>query len=396
MLSGMNGLASAKAHDLLYSQQNKPNAGTQQSSNLMQNTFFSFDSLEEVSMKFNEIRLSREKKIDGKELDIREFFKGEGFKKDKQKMSPQDIEFIKKGISLKAKELGNDVCESIFKLSKLMENKIVKGGDLESLLKIAKHDPALCFLALKCGYLDALENNNSRLADKFQHLANELQGRFGKEVQVSLSVSSFYAVLAKDPVKRRQARKMYYDKVLGKGSLQSIMEFIISEFGEEGFVLGCTTTAAALIKNIDEHSHFRSRAELRTLYSDLSRTNTLTDMLKSGNKILSEVKIRVGNVEYNVVDLVKFHIQATKNNVFLNDVNQIVFRLSNGQEKYMSWVACLLQKAIYSMDECQWESPQECFGTRQSIANIVTRITAAIDKDNLGQPRRTTQMLRVR
>ncbi|RXJ72251.1 hypothetical protein CS022_17045 [Veronia nyctiphanis] len=218
MLSGMNGLGSGTAYDMLYSQnKQKPDAAKSQSSNMMQNTFFSFDSLEEVSMKFNEIRLSREKKVDGRELDFKDFFMGQGFKKDKQNMSPKDIEFIKKGISLKAKELGNDVCESIFKLAKTLENKMLNGGDLRDMLKICKNDPALCFLALKCGYFSALDADNPKLADKFQVMANELQGRFGKEVQVSLSVSSFYAVLSKDPVKRRQARKMYYDKVLGKG-----------------------------------------------------------------------------------------------------------------------------------------------------------------------------------
>ncbi|RXJ72250.1 hypothetical protein CS022_17040 [Veronia nyctiphanis] len=119
-------------------------------------------------------------------------------------------------------------------------------------------------------------------------------------------------------------------------------------------------------------------------------------MMKSGNKLLSEVKIRVGDVQMSVIQLIKFYIQATKNSVFLNDVNQIVYQLSNGQEKYMSWVACLIHQAINNMEECLWESPAECFSTRQNITNIVTRITSAIDKDNLGQPRKTTQMLRVR
>jgi type III secretion protein W len=176
---------------------------------------------------------------------------------------------------------------------------------VEELVEITGGDPVRTDIVLQ-ETLRAAEVLGQRLeAKRARDYLQMLRERYGDEIQAGMNIAQALRNAGGDPALRQAVRRLYYDTVVLKQSLPSMMQSLLGLFGEREFVPGLGMMRRALADDIAAETPSKPTAKLRTLLIGLNTSTQLGGLLQGCRGLLERLASSCPVAQLTAVNLLQ-------------------------------------------------------------------------------------------
>ena len=160
---------------------------------------------------------------------------------------------------------------------------------LEALVQATGDDPACTDLVLQQVIREAEAQGRKVEARRARDYLQLLRERFGAQIQAGMNIAEALRAAGGDPELRQAVRRLYYDTVVLKQSLPTMMQALLGLFGEAAFVSGLDMMRRALADDIAAQTPSSPTAKLRVLLIGLAASTQLGSVLHSCRQLLEQL-----------------------------------------------------------------------------------------------------------
>lgn len=204
---------------------------------------------------------------------------------------------------------------------------------LEELVQSTGGDPARTDLILKQALLDAEAQGRLVEAKRARDYLQLLRERYGAQIQAGMNIAEALRASGGDPELRQAVRRLYYDTVVLKQSLPTMMQALLGLFGEASFVSGLDMMRRALADDIAAHAPSRPTALLRTLLIGLAASTQLSSVLQSCRRLLEQLAYSCPASQLTAVLLLQRMLGFVSSGLSSAEVRRIGRELGGDQER---------------------------------------------------------------
>lgn len=204
---------------------------------------------------------------------------------------------------------------------------------LEELVQSTGGDPARTDLILKQALLDAEAQGRLVEAKRARDYLQLLRERYGAQIQAGMNIAEALRASGGDPELRQAVRRLYYDTVVLKQSLPTMMQALLGLFGEASFVSGLDMMRRALADDIAAHAPSRPTALLRTLLIGLAASTQLSSVLQSCRRLLEQLAYSCPTSQLTAVLLLQRMLGFVSSGLSSAEVRRIGRELGGDQER---------------------------------------------------------------
>lgn len=203
---------------------------------------------------------------------------------------------------------------------------------LEELVQSTGGDPARTDLILQQTLLEAEAQGRLVEAKRARDYLQRLREGYGAQIQAGMNIAEALRASGGDPQLRQAVRRLYYDTVVLKQSLPTMMQALLGLFGEAAFVSGLDMMRRALADDIAAHSPSRPTALLRTLLIGLAASTQLSSVLQSCRSLLEQLANRCPASQLTAVLLLQRMLGFVGSGLSAAEVRRIGRELGGEQE----------------------------------------------------------------
>ncbi len=311
----------------------------------------SSDNMEEVSMKFSESVEKNTKKLEQRAIKPR---------------TEQRVEKLTQLYQL----LTNHDTQTLHDEVRRLLTQSQQSLSLAHLLTIAENDPAKADVILQKARMHAQQSSQSETFNKLQALANELYEHHGAEVMAGLNTASALAMFSQDSEHRQAMRHLYYQHVVGQGSLVALFDALLTQFDDTHFAQGLHTLMRALTDDLAAQFPSLPRDQLRVLLKDLTASQQLSHILNSVQALLKRFAAKGMIRTMTSAKLTRKLIEFTQSNLYPREVKNL--NADAVGEDPLAQVAFLngLYPLVQKMPLPIWKDPK----SRQNTLNLLLRL----------------------
>lgn len=160
---------------------------------------------------------------------------------------------------------------------------------LEDLVQATGADPARTDLILQEVLREAQAQGRQVEAKRARDYLQLLRERYGAQIQAGMNIAEALRAAGGDPELRQAVRRLYYDTVVLKQSLPTMMQALLGLFGENAFVSGLDMMRRALADDIAAQTPSSPTAKLRVLLIGLAASTQLGSVLHSCRQLLAQL-----------------------------------------------------------------------------------------------------------
>ncbi|MFL7961134.1 type III secretion system gatekeeper subunit SctW [Pseudomonas kielensis] len=204
---------------------------------------------------------------------------------------------------------------------------------LEDVLQSTGGDPARTDLILREALRDAEVQGRLVEAKRVRDYLQRLRERYGAEIQAGMNIAEALRASGGDPELRQAVRRLYYDTVVLKQSLPTMMQALLGLFGETAFVSGLDMMRRALADDIAAQTPSRPTAKLRTLLIGLSTSTQLSSVLQSCRQLLEQLAGRCPAGQLTAVLLLQRMLGIATGGLSSAEVRRLGRELGGDQER---------------------------------------------------------------
>ncbi|WP_092329808.1 MULTISPECIES: type III secretion system gatekeeper subunit SctW [unclassified Pseudomonas] len=204
---------------------------------------------------------------------------------------------------------------------------------LEEVLQSTGGDPARTDLILREALRDAEVQGRLVEAKRARDYLQRLRERYGAEIQAGMNIAEALRASGGDPELRQAVRRLYYDTVVLKQSLPTMMQALLGLFGETAFVSGLDMMRRALADDIAAQTPSRPTAKLRTLLIGLSTSTQLSSVLQSCRQLLEQLAGRCPSGQLTAVLLLQRMLGIATGGLSSAEVRRLGRELGGDQER---------------------------------------------------------------
>lgn len=160
---------------------------------------------------------------------------------------------------------------------------------LEDVVQATGGDPARTDLILQQVLREAEAQGRQVEAKRARDYLQLLREQYGAQIQAGMNIAEALRAAGGDPQLRQAVRRLYYDTVVLKQSLPTMMQALLGLFGETAFVSGLDMMRRALADDIAAQTPSSPTAKLRALLIGLAASTQLSSVLHSCRQLLEQL-----------------------------------------------------------------------------------------------------------
>ncbi len=203
---------------------------------------------------------------------------------------------------------------------------------LEEVVQSTGGDPARTDLILQQTLLDAEAQGRLVEAKRARDYLQLLRERYGAQIQAGMNIAEALRAAGGDPELRQAVRRLYYDTVVLKQSLPTMMQALLGLFGETAFVSGLDMMRRALADDIAAHAPSRPTPLLRTLLIGLAASTQLGSVLQSCRRLLEQLAYSCPSSQLTAVLLLQRMLGFVSSGLSSAEVRRIGRELGGDEE----------------------------------------------------------------
>ncbi|WLH12494.1 TyeA family type III secretion system gatekeeper subunit [Pseudomonas hefeiensis] len=204
---------------------------------------------------------------------------------------------------------------------------------LEEVVQSTGGDPARTDLILQQALRDAQVQGRLVEAQRARDYLQLLRERYGAQIQAGMNIAEALRASGGDPELRQAVRRLYYDTVVLKQSLPTMMQALLGLFGEAAFVPGLDMMRRALADDIAAHTPSRPTALLRTLLIGLAASTQLGSVLHSCRRLLEQLAYSCPASQLTAVLLLQRMLGFVSSGLSAAEVRRIGRELGGEEER---------------------------------------------------------------
>ncbi|MEN2395515.1 type III secretion system gatekeeper subunit SctW [Pseudomonas halotolerans] len=204
---------------------------------------------------------------------------------------------------------------------------------LEEVVQSTGGDPARTDLILQQVLRDAETQGRLVDAKRARDYLQLLRERYGAQIQAGMNIAEALRAAGGDPELRQAVRRLYYDTVVLKQSLPTMMQALLGLFGEAAFVSGLDMMRRALAHDIAAQTPSRPTALLRTLLIGLAASTQLSSVLQSCRQLLEQLAYSCPASQLTAVLLLQRMLGFVTSGLSSAEVRRIARELGGDQER---------------------------------------------------------------
>ncbi|AKK01682.1 type III secretion protein [Pseudomonas chlororaphis] len=160
---------------------------------------------------------------------------------------------------------------------------------LEDVVQATGGDPARTDLILQQVVREAESQGRQVEAKRARDYLQLLREQYSAQIQAGMNIAEALRAAGGDPQLRQAVRRLYYDTVVLKQSLPTMMQALLGLFGETAFVSGLDMMRRALADDIAAQTPSSPTAKLRALLIGLAASTQLGSVLHSCRQLLEQL-----------------------------------------------------------------------------------------------------------
>ncbi|MDO7904300.1 type III secretion system gatekeeper subunit SctW [Pseudomonas sp. K1(2024)] len=204
---------------------------------------------------------------------------------------------------------------------------------LEDLVQASGADPARTDLILQQVLREAEAQGRKVEAQRARDYLQRLREQYGAQIQAGMNIAEALRAAGGDPELRQAVRRLYYDTVVLKQSLPSMMQALLGLFGETAFVSGLDMMRRALADDIAAQTPSSPTAKLRALLIGLAVSTQLGSVLHSCRQLLEQLADGCPASQLTAVLLLQRLLGMAASGVSAAEVRRIGRELGGEQER---------------------------------------------------------------
>ncbi|QXH97711.1 type III secretion system gatekeeper subunit SctW [Pseudomonas ogarae] len=204
---------------------------------------------------------------------------------------------------------------------------------LEEVVQSTGGDPARTDLILQRALREAEVQGRLVEAQRARDYLQLLRERYGAQIQAGMNIAEALRAAGGDPELRQAVRRLYYDTVVLKQSLPTMMQALLGLFGEAAFVPGLDMMRRALADDIAAHTPSRPTALLRTLLIGLAASTQLGSVLHSCRRLLEQLAYSCPASQLTAVLLLQRMLGFVSSGLSAAEVRRIGRELGGEEER---------------------------------------------------------------
>ena len=262
------------------------------------------DSMEEVSMKFSESVEKNSKSLEERTIKPR---------------SEQRIEKLAELYEL----LTNHDTQTLNQEARRILSQGQQQLSIALLLDTAKGDPAKAEVILQKALAEARTTGQANKVQQLELLGQELYAKHGAEVMAGLNTAGALAMFSQDPEHRQTLRQLYYQHIVGQGSLATLFDALLTQFDEAHFAQGLHTLIRALTDDLAAQFPSLPQGQLRVILKDLTASQQLSHILNSVQVMLRKLAAKGMIQSMSAAKLTRKLVEFTQSSLYPREVKNL-------------------------------------------------------------------------
>jgi type III secretion protein W len=210
-----------------------------------------------------------------------------------------------------------------------------------------------------------------------------LRDRYSGEIQAGMNIAQALRAAGGDPVLRQAVRRLYYDTVVLKQSLSTMMQSLLGLFGESEFVPGLDMMRTALADDIAAETPSRPTAKLRVLLLGLNASTQLSGVLQGCRSLIERLASSCPATQLTSVGLLQRLLAFAAGGLTPSEVRRIGRELGGEQEREQLITLNALYPVIQRLPLPLWRDGKS---RQAALKNVLT----LLDQRSIGGTRGTT------
>ncbi|MBT2340256.1 type III secretion system gatekeeper subunit SctW [Pseudomonas fluorescens] len=204
---------------------------------------------------------------------------------------------------------------------------------LDEVVQSTGGDPARTDLILQQVLREAEAQGRRVEARRALDYLQLLRERYGAQIQAGMNIAQALRAAGGDPELRQAVRRLYYDTVVLKQSLPTMMQALLGLFGEAAFVSGLDMMRRALADDIAAQTPSSPTAKLRTLLIGLAASTQLSSVLHSCRQLLEQLAGSCPTSQLTAVLLLQRMLGVAASGLSAAEVRRLGRELGGDQER---------------------------------------------------------------
>ncbi|MBJ9977919.1 type III secretion system gatekeeper subunit SctW [Pseudomonas sp. S75] len=204
---------------------------------------------------------------------------------------------------------------------------------LEALVQASGGDPARTDLVLQLVLQQAQTQERRVEAERAREYLQALRERYGAQIRAGMNIAQALRAAGGDPQLRQAVRRLYYDTVVLKQSLPTMMQALLGLFGESEFPSGLDMMRRALADDIAAQAPSSPSAKLRTLLIGLTASTQLGSVLHSCRQLLEQLAGSCQASQLTAVTLLQRMLGVAASGVSAGEIRRIGRELGGEQAR---------------------------------------------------------------
>lgn len=204
---------------------------------------------------------------------------------------------------------------------------------LEDVVQATGGDPARTDLILQEVLREAQAQGRQVEAKRARDYLALLREQYGAQIQAGMNIAEALRAAGGDPQLRQAVRRLYYDTVVLKQSLPTMMQALLGLFGDAAFVSGLDMMRRALADDIAAQTPSSPTAKLRVLLIGLAASTQLGSVLHSCRQLLEQLAGSCPTSQLTAVLLLQRLLGVAASGLPAAEVRRIARELGGEEER---------------------------------------------------------------
>lgn len=216
-------------------------------------------------------------------------------------------------------QLGHPGQLGLTQMARQIRLELLLNPSVERLLDLTGGDPARTHVVLQFVTAQAQAEVRKDDAERSSRFQQQVRERYAPQIQAGTNIALALMTAGGDPALRQALRALYYNSVVMRQSLTTLMQALLGLLDEEGLSSGLSMMSRALADDIAAHRPSVPTHKLRTLLIGLQSCSQLGSILHSCRLFIQQLPAREIQLEQTAVSLLQRLLTYANAGIDLDD-----------------------------------------------------------------------------
>lgn len=268
-------------------------------------------------------------------------------------------------------QLGHPGQLGLTQMARQIRLELLLNPSVERLLDLTGGDPARTHVVLQYVTVQAQAEVRKDDAERSIRFQQQVRERYAPQIQAGMNIALALKKAGGDPALRQALRALYYNSVVMRQSLTTLLQALVGLLDEEGLSSGLSMMSRALADDIAAHRPSVPTHKLRTLLIGLQNCSQLGSILNSCRLFIQQLPVGEIQLEQAAVTLLQRLLTYANAGIDLSDTQSLGREF--GGENLSSQLAALnrIYPLIQRLPLAVWSDPNSRQGTLQVFLSLM-------------------------